>query len=187
LVKFLDALFAGKLIGAQSLGLMKTIRDGYGMAMFPMPFYERTAYGHTGGIDGFTSVVSYFPDEKLAVAWCSNGSVYSTNDILIGVLSIYFFKAYTIPTFQTIKLSPAELDRYVGTYSSTQLALKITFTRQDTTLMAQATGQSAFALIATARDIFEFTPAGVVIQFDPPTQSFVLKQGGQSFKFTRDK
>ncbi|HVS92122.1 MAG TPA: serine hydrolase domain-containing protein [Mucilaginibacter sp.] len=187
LVKFLDALFGGKLISAQSLGLMKTIRDGYGMAMFPMPFYERTAYGHTGGIDGFTSVVSYFPDEKLAVAWCSNGSVYSTNNILIGVLSIYFNKPYVIPTFQTIKLSPAELDGYTGTYSSTQLALKITFTRQDTTLVAQATSQPAFALTATAPYTFEFSPAGIVIAFDPANQSFVLRQGGQSFKFTRDK
>ncbi|MBS1529498.1 MAG: beta-lactamase family protein, partial [Bacteroidetes bacterium] len=187
LVKFLDALFAGKLISLQNVGLMKTIRDGYGMAMFPLPFHEHMAYGHTGGIDSFTSIVGYFPDDKLAVAWCSNGSVYSINEILIGVLSIYFNKTYAIPRFQTFKLSLAELDRYVGTYSSTQLALKITFTRKDTTLMTQATGQSAFPLTATGPDKFESRSDGIAIEFDLPNHAFLLKQNGVTIKFTRDK
>ncbi len=35
LCKFFNAIFSGKLISRQSLDQMKTIRDGYGMGMFP--------------------------------------------------------------------------------------------------------------------------------------------------------
>ena len=57
------------------------------MGMFQVPFYNRKAYGHTGGIDGFASTLTYFPEDSLAVAYCTNGQVYSMNDLLIGVLT----------------------------------------------------------------------------------------------------
>lgn len=40
LVKFITALFDGKLISASKLELMKTMRDNYSVAMFAMPFYD---------------------------------------------------------------------------------------------------------------------------------------------------
>ncbi|MCE1200294.1 MAG: beta-lactamase family protein, partial [Marinilabiliales bacterium] len=59
LVRFAQALFAGKLISPSSLDRMKTIRDGIGMGLFQIPFYERKAFGHNGGIDGFVSNLAY--------------------------------------------------------------------------------------------------------------------------------
>ena len=43
---------------------MKLTQDGYGMGLFPMPFYNKKSFGHTGGIDGFSSLFGYFPSEK---------------------------------------------------------------------------------------------------------------------------
>jgi len=83
LVKFIEALFAGKLISQSSLNQMKTMRDNFGMAMFIMPFDDKKSYGHSGGIDGFSSMLSYFPEEGLAISYISNGAVYSTNDVMI--------------------------------------------------------------------------------------------------------
>jgi CubicO group peptidase (beta-lactamase class C family) len=185
LVKFIDALFAGRLISAEHLAMMKTIRDGYGMAMFRIPFYDKISYGHTGGIDGFSSVLGYFPDEKMAFAYCGNGVVYSVNNILIGVLSIYFDKPYTIPPFKT---SPAkELAPLLGNYSNMQLPLKITVTNSNGVLTAQATGQSAFELEAIGNNKFKYEPAGILMEFDPDDHSFLLKQGGGTYKFILDK
>ncbi|MDB5285573.1 MAG: hypothetical protein JWR05_522 [Mucilaginibacter sp.] len=90
LIKFINALFAGKLISRASLELMKTMKDNYGMAMFTIPFYDKKGFGHTGGIDGFSSLLIYLPEDKLAVAYISNGVRYSTNDVVLGALSIYF-------------------------------------------------------------------------------------------------
>src|SRR5690606_9297305 len=51
LTKFADALFNRKLLTNESLEIMKTIKDGYGIGLFQIPFYNSVGYGHTGGID----------------------------------------------------------------------------------------------------------------------------------------
>ncbi len=183
LVKFINALFAGKLISRTSLELMKTMKDNFGMAMITIPFYDKKGFGHTGAIDGFSSLLVYFPEDKLAVAYTSNGVRYSTNDVIIGALSIYFNKPFTIPAFKTINLSTADLDKYVGKYSSTQLPLKVAITKNNTMLFAQATGQMAVPLEAKGDNKFDY--AGVTIQFDTAKNSFSFIQGGVTYLFTK--
>ncbi len=187
LTKFIEALFSNKIISKENLKLMKTMTDHYGMGMFQMPFYDKTGFGHNGGIDNFASDLGYFPEDSLAVAYCSNGQVYSVNDIMIGILSIYFNRDYTIPKFNTITLKPEELDKYLGLYSSAQLPLKITISKRGSTLMGQATGQPAFALDATEKDKFKFDQAGIVMEFHPETHELMLKQGGGTYLFTLEK
>jgi D-alanyl-D-alanine carboxypeptidase len=187
LTKYIEALFSGKLISENSLNQMKTIRDNYGMGIFQIPFDDKKAFGHNGGIDGFGSNLAYFPEDHLAIAYCTNGMVYPMNDILIGVLSIFFNKDYKIPTFKTITLKSNELDKYLGIYSSPQLPLKITITKENTTLMAQATGQSSFPLEATEKDKFKYDMAGIIIEFNPAKNELTLKQGGGVYLFTKEK
>lgn len=182
--KFIEALFSSKLVSSSSLEQMKTMTDGYGMGMFQIPFYEKRAYGHNGGIDGFASNLAYFPEDKLALAYCTNGQVYPMNNILIGVLSIYFNQPYSIPTFS---LKPEEFDKYLGVYSTTQMPLKITIAKVGRTLTAQATGQQSFPLDPTEKDKFKFDPAGLIMEFNPDKNELILKQGGQNVLFTREK
>lgn len=187
LTKFIEALFSLKLVSQSSLDQMKTITNGFGMGMFQIPFHTKKAYGHNGGIDGFGSNLAYFPEDSLAIAYCTNGQVYPMNNILIGILSICFNKDYLLPAFKTISLKTDELDKYIGLYASSQLPLKITVTKDKVTLMAQATGQSAFPLTAFEKDKFKFEQAGVVMEFNPDKNEFVLKQGGGVFTFTKEK
>jgi CubicO group peptidase (beta-lactamase class C family) len=190
LVKFIEALFSLKLVTENSLDQMKNMIDGYGMAMIKAPFHAKTGYGHGGGIDGFASNLIYFPEDNLAIAYCTNGQVYPMNDILMGVLSIYFDMEYSIPKFipkPVITLKTEELDKYLGEYSSTQIPLKIIITKDKSTLFAQATGQSAFPLEAIDNDKFQFEQAGIEIEFNTDKNEFTLKQGGGSFLFTKTK
>jgi D-alanyl-D-alanine carboxypeptidase len=187
LVKFITALFHGKLVSAISLNQMKTITDGLGMGVQQFPYEDRVIYGHGGAIDGFNSLLGYFPDDSLAISYCSNGTVYSVNDILLGALSIYYNKPYSLPVFTTYAVTPEELDQYLGIYSSSQIPLKITFTRDKGTLYGQATGQPSFPLEAAAKQVFKFEMAGIVITFNEEGNEFVLEQGGGKFTFTRDK
>jgi D-alanyl-D-alanine carboxypeptidase len=180
LIKFINALFEGKLISRASLEMMK---DNYGRAMFPIPFDDKKGLGHTGGIDGFSSVLIYFPEDKLAIAYTSNGVRYSTNDVVIGALSIYFNRPFAIPEFKTIKLNTAELDKYVGTYTSTQMPLKVHITKNNTFLFVQATGQTVFPLEAKGGNKFSF--ADVTLQFEPAKKTFTLIQGGVTYLFTK--
>ena len=190
LTRFIEALFSLKLVSKNSLNQMKAITDGYGMGMIQIPFYTKRAFGHNGGIDGFASILTYFPEDSLAISYCTNGQVYPMNDILIGVLSICLNKDYSIPTFDSkpaIILKSEDLDKYLGVYSSAQIQLKITITKNNTVLIAQATGQSSFPLDATEKDKFRFDPAGIIMEFNTNKNEMTLKQGGGNFLFTKEK
>lgn len=186
LVTFSDALFGGKLLKPESLSLMKTIKDQYGMGLFQFPFYDNKGYGHTGGIDGFSSVFTHFPDGSVSYALTSNGTNYNNNNISIAVLSAVYNKPYDIPEFLSFDVSPEAFDNYVGTYVSEQVPLKITITKNKLGLMAQATGQSAFPLEATAKDKFKFEQAGIEMEFNPDENTMLLKQGGTQFTFKKE-
>jgi CubicO group peptidase (beta-lactamase class C family) len=119
MLKFINSLFAGKLVSKQSLDQMKTMVDGYGMGMFPYGSKVHPGFGHNGKTEGFASSVSYYTTDKLAIAYCTNGEVYSKNYILDGVRAICFNEPYAIPTFKALKITDQQLDQYAGKYSST--------------------------------------------------------------------
>jgi len=187
LVKFSNALFNGKLISENNLTKMQTIKDNYGMGLIQMPFYDKTGFGHTGGIDGFRSVFVYFPTGEISFAYTSNGMNFNGNDISIAVLSAAYKKPFEIPSFTTYTLTDEDLDKYLGIYSSKQLPLKMTITKANNQLFGQGTGQPSFPLEATAKDKFEFKQAGVVLEFNPTDKTMILKQGGGVFNFEREK
>lgn len=183
---FFTALFSGKLVSTQSLEKMRTIRDGFGMGLLQVPFYDKTGYGHTGGIDGFSSISIYFPADGMAYSLTANGVNFPTNNINIAVLSGVYHKPFELPDFNRIDLTSEELDRYVGTYSTSQFPLKITITRKEKALVAQATGQSPFDLQATAKDRFQYEQAGIILEFDPEKETLTLKQGGGVFLMKKE-
>ena len=186
LLSFGQALFNGKLISAHSLKLMEDIRDGYGRGLFQVPFHAHLGFGHTGGIDGFASSWGYFPTDDIGLAITSNGVNSPVNDVAIVLLSAIYKQAYVLPEFNTISLSSADLAPYLGAYSSEQIPLKITISQKDNILIAQATGQSSFPLEAVKKDIFQFQKAGLVVEFNPAENAFILKQGGGTFTFRKD-
>ncbi|TDE04814.1 serine hydrolase domain-containing protein [Flavobacterium sandaracinum] len=185
LTLFIEKLFANAIISESSLKQMTTLQDNYGMGIFQYPFYEKKSFGHTGGIDEFRSTLSYFPEDKIAVALTSNGRTYENNDIMIAALSAYNNKPFTIPNFKTVTIKTEDLDPYLGEYSDVGFPMKITITKQDTKLFAQATGQSAFPLEATEKDTFEFKMAGIQLEFKPNEKQMILKQGGGKFTLTK--
>ena len=186
LTKFADALFSGKLLTNESLQIMKTINQGYGIGLFQIPFYENMGYGHTGGIDGFSSIFAHFEDSKISYALISNGTNINNNDISIAVLSAVYGKPYEIPVFTTYTLNSEDLDTYLGVYGSNEISLKITITKDGNTLLAQATGQPSFPLEATDKGKFKYDQAGIKLTFNPSVNSMILFQGGGEITFTKE-
>jgi D-alanyl-D-alanine carboxypeptidase len=185
--RFMQGLFDGRLVSAASLAAMQEARDGFGRGLFTAPFDGRKFYWHNGAIDGFRSAMLYLPTDKLALALCSNGGSYSTDDVVIDALKIYFNKPYKLPSLQPSYVpAVADLDRYAGTYTSPQLPIKITFTKAGTSLVGQAPGQQALALEPVSPGVFKFDPAGIRAEFDATKPTFTLKQGGGTFVFTKE-
>lgn len=187
LIRFGNALFSGKLISHTSLEKMTTVKDQFGLGLFQVPFDEKRGFGHTGGIDGFRSLFFYFPEDKVSFALTSNGSNYNNNDIAIAVMSTVFNKPFAVPEFTEYKISAEELNPFPGIYASDMIPLKITITKKDNTLIAQATGQESFPLEATGPTSFKFDPAGITLEFIPGDKMMVLKQGGGEYMFKMEK
>ena len=185
LITFANALFEGQLLTPESLKIMKTIKEGYGSGLFQVPFYSRIGYGHTGGIDGFRSVYSYFEDDKISYALTSNGTNMNNNDISIAVLSAVFNKSYQIPVYTNYTLTSEDLDKYLGIYASKQIPLKITVTKNKNTLIIQATWQQAFVVEAKEKDKFSLDQVGAKFEFNPTEKTMILFQGGGKFKFKK--
>lgn len=96
---FIRSLFEGKLISQKSLNQMKTMKDGYGFGMASFTLAGKTFYGHTGGIDGFGAALIYQPEEKLAIAYATNGKTHPSMKILSGVVDIYYGRPFNIAGF----------------------------------------------------------------------------------------
>ncbi len=183
---FIEGLFAGKIITAASLEQMKTMKDNYGLGLFTFPLQTKKAYGHDGAIDGFTSSLIYIPEDKTSIAIVSNGSTeYTNNDVSKILLDWIYKQPFEVPSFKTVTYTTEELDKYTGNYTTTEIPIAIVITKQGTSLVAQATGQSSFPLSAGEQNVFKFSQAGIVLEFDPAKNLMILKQGGGVFTFTK--
>ena len=185
LAHFANALFNDQLISESSLQDMIKTEGKYGKGIFPTPFNELQGYGHTGGIDGYRSILVYFPEKELGVALISNGLNYMQNDILIGILSIYLGQPFILPDLTTALVETDVLKTYEGVYSKQDFPLKITIKLDGNNLTAQATGQGSFPMEAVSETEFKYDAAGIVITF-PEKGKLNLKQGGMDFLMERE-
>lgn len=182
LTKFIRELLKGKLVSPASVELMKTLKDTYGMALIRFPFGERKFFGHNGRIEGFESTMGYYQQDDMTISLISNGVNYSQNDIMLGILSIYYKSPYRFPVFET--LNPERIKDYVGTYASKDIPLKVKIFEKSGALYGQATGQPEFPMTYASEDLFYFQAGGIEMEFSK--DSFVLKQGQKKFNFTKE-
>lgn len=180
LVKFSDALFSGKIISEESLEKMLDMENNFGLGMTRFPFYDKVCFGHTGGVDGFSSIFSHIREDNLSYAVLNNGANFNNNDVYIAILSAVYGKDFEIPVF-TPGYQPTEenLQKYIGTYSSPLIPMKITITTENGVLIAQATSQPSFPLEAVEEHIFKFDMAMLKMTFNPDDNTMILNQGGE--------
>ena len=190
LALFIQGLFNKKLVSEAMLARMITMKDNYGLGLVMLPMGSKRGYGHGGTIDGFSSMISYFPEQKLTMATAFNGVATPINDVYLGILSIAFGLPYKVPTFEAPADLKLDLTHYEGTYSSKQFPLKITMFKQGDQLMSQATGQGAFPLQPQSETQFTFETAGIVIDFVKSEagrfDQFTLRQGGGKYLFEKE-
>jgi serine-type D-Ala-D-Ala carboxypeptidase/endopeptidase len=175
-----------------------TIELGYGLGVgvFKTPYGN--AFFKEGHDDGWGHYSICFPKKKIAVVIMTNNDngesifkeflAYSVGD----VFTPYQWENYT-PYDQSktqikniFQVTTEDLDKYVGLYASKQIALKITITKNDKLLIAQATGQPSLALQALERNKFVVNGAGILLDFNPTQKIMLLKQGGEVYQFTKE-
>jgi CubicO group peptidase (beta-lactamase class C family) len=179
---FVRQLFGGKVLREKSLQLMQTIEDGYGSGLFKYGYADtdKVSYGHTGGIDGFRSMLAYLEEDDLSIAICANGvREYTPGKIRIAILNTYYQKEIDFPVFKENTLSSDDLNQYIGTYTSPEVPFKVIITKDKNTLLVEmsGTGQPPIPLTEEEKNIFVFAPAGLRLGFNPQASEVTMSQG----------
>jgi serine-type D-Ala-D-Ala carboxypeptidase/endopeptidase len=174
------------------------IQLGYGLGVGTFKTPYGSAFFKEGHDDGWGHYSIGFPDKKIAVVIMTNNDngesifkeflEYSIGDRFTPWRwQNYIPYNYVAPPVVNIyKVTAQDLEQYLGVYSSKKLPIKITITKSDVNLIAQATGQNALTLQATAKDRFSFADEGIKLEFNPIEKTFVLKQSGQIYNFTKE-
>jgi len=107
--------------------------------------------GHGGGINGFSAMLSAYPDDSLIVVVLANSEDANTGRIAQRIARAAFGTAE--PVVRDLAVSAAERARFAGTYRLND-ALDIRVFAQGDSLMAQATGQGAWRLLSQGGGAF---------------------------------
>lgn len=184
---FFTNLFLGKLTSAASLKNLMTIKKGNGLGIMKFDFKGIDIFGHDGGIDGFESFALYIPEKKISMAFTFNGLNTPLMPTIISILETYFKSDPSIKTRASITLKPEELDVYLGTYSGETFPAKVSFTKKENVLFAQATGQPIFKLIALKKDSFIYDLMGIQFDFNPKNNELNLTFGGKTHSLKKSE
>jgi CubicO group peptidase (beta-lactamase class C family) len=186
---FVSALMHGKLMKKESLDMMRTLEDGMGCGIFELPFYDRKAMGHNGSIDGFRSMMAYFPDDSVSFCVLSNAVNDKLNTAVLGLLKLYYGKPFDIPTYEQATRSPEVMRAYAGKYRNEKVGMFIEIKKDNDQLFAQAEGQAMIPLTKISAETYEFKAAGIVIEFikegNGDIPAFILKQNGVELSFLK--
>jgi hypothetical protein len=104
--------------------------------------FGRKQIAHGGGINGFTTFIARYPDEKTTVIVPCNNEGFPAGSVASDLAAILFEAKHEIPVERKLaKVDPRIYDSYVGEYELAA-GFVITVIREGGRLMTQATGQS---------------------------------------------
>jgi CubicO group peptidase (beta-lactamase class C family) len=158
---------------------------GFGWVISQHPKYGKSV-SHTGSWAGYLTAITRFLTDDKTIIILQNNLTQTTKMPVEEIKRILYNEKSLVDKVENkIALTTADLDVYLGEYSSAEFPLKVTITKDNTTMMAQATGQSAFPLNAIEKNKFEFKRAGILLEFIPDEKKMILNQGGKQFTFVK--
>ncbi len=178
--KFINAIFNGECITKASLARMTQIeKNGYGWGMFSFGDSLHKGYGHNGKTEGFASSLQYYPENKLAIGYCTSGEVYPKDNILDDVFKICFREPCTIPTFIAITLTKQQLQAFAGTYAGDN-GLQLTSSVINGGLALEVKGQQ-ISLEALSDHAFRNVRFGFFLEFEKDGRQLVVHDAASTY------
>jgi CubicO group peptidase (beta-lactamase class C family) len=173
LLKWEQALFDGKLLSAAALKRMTApFKHDFACGLVVSEIDGHTAIEHAGDMDGFTSDMVYYVDDKVVVIVLNNLSG-ETRSIVskLGAVT-HGEKVILVGERKDVKVPSDLLTRYVGTYSDIIPGYDVAITLEGDHLMAQISDDSKRRLFAESDTNF----------FDRESEGeyqFVRTEGGE--------
>ncbi len=179
LVVFVDALFNGKLMSADSFNAMTTIKaDEYGSGILSAKKEGLTLYAHNGRIDFFQSVMVYIPELKAAIALNANALDYDLMPIMFNAIGTVMGRDISIPSFNSLELTEAQVKQYEGVYESKELPFDLVFEAHGRVLKGAPEGSNLKNLTSTKKNEFTLDQLGIVLNFDIEKETVLFARAG---------
>jgi len=153
--------------------------------MFSFGDSAHRGYGHNGKTEGFASSLQYYPENDLAIAYCTNGEVYPKDKILNQVFKICFSEPATIPRFIPVTLKQDQLQPLTGTYAGDN-GLQVTAACNNSNLTFEVKGQQ-FDLEALSDHEFRNTRFGFFFEFENGGQQLVVHDAAVTYWLHKQK
>jgi hypothetical protein len=166
LLRWEQGLFGSKLISAASLAKMTTpFKDDYAFGLIVQTTSGRKVIRHGGGIEGFNTLLAYYPDSKVTVAVLANINGQAPGQIAakLGELA-HGGTVQTTSERKEISLPVATLSKYVGTYELAPGANMMIRLVGDQ-LTTQLTGQQQFPIFAESERRFFLKVVDAQVEF----------------------
>ena len=88
-------------------------------------------------------------------------------------------------TVEIYKVTDEELDQFLGVYSSSQINIIITITKENGKLICEVEGQPSLILKATEKNKFKNAKFSLSLEFNPTDKTMILKQAGGIYDFVK--
>jgi len=184
LLRWEQGLFEGKLISPASLKKMTTpFKNGYGFGLGIRVVNGQEQIDHGGGIEGFNTMLAYYPAEKLTVVVLANLNGAAPGEIAADLHTIAEGRTVVLTSERkVVKIDPKIFDGYVGSYQlAPNFILKIM--REGSRFITQATGQGQVEIFPEGDHDFFAKVVNAQITFVTNSQGrateLILHQGGR--------
>ncbi len=173
LTKWLLNLENGTVGGPRVLALMRksgVLNNGkptnYAFGLASGDYHGLARENHTGGWEGFRTILAHFPEQKFGVIILSNLASFNPSDMANQVTDIYledqFKDKKTSPDKPSVtaipkevKIAPTAFDAYIGSYQlADSSGVVLTFKREGERYFTQATGESQLEIFPSSDSTF---------------------------------
>lgn len=175
LLKWEQGLFGGRVLKPESLTRMTTpFKSDYGIGIRIRTVDGHRLITHNGGIEGFSTSLNYYPDDKLTIIVLGNLTGPAPDQIAGYIGKVALGQTVTlISERKEITLPAASLPGYTGTYRVADLDADLIIGINGPRLTARLGKQNTIDIYAESPDHFFLKVADAQIEFlrDPSTRT----------------
>jgi hypothetical protein len=190
LLRWEQGLFGGKLLSAESLQKMITpFKNDYGLGLVINEAEGRKRISHGGGIEGFNTMLAYYPDSKVSTVVLANLNGRAVDQISANLAKLAHGEAVKLTTERKeVPVAPEILAAYVGSYEM-RSGVEMVVTLEDGKLITQLGPQPKVPVFAESETSFFAKVVDAQIEFEKnetgAVTALVLHQGPNNIRAPR--
>lgn len=194
LLKWDRSLYSNKLVNEKDKAIIfqgtklnngKMTDYGFGWQIGENKEYGK-AVAHSGGWAGYTTYIERNLTKDQTIILLQNIDTPKTDIPAQSVRKILNNEKITVVTAKKTVYNDKVLNQFLGVYSAENFPMKVTVTKENNILYAQATGQDKFPTEAYENNVFAFDLAGIKLIFNPEKNEMILEQGEDKTFFKKE-